>query len=505
MGHSVTRLPLCIAAALVGVLLIAPSADAAYQLQASWGGQGSAAGQFNNPGMAGVSPDGGTIYVADTGNNRVELFTADGGFLDQFGAGQLSAPSAVAVGPDGTVYVTDTGNNRVVRYSSDGRTVLTQWGTPGSLDGQFNAPTGIAVGGDGSVYVGDSGNRRLQRFLDNGTHVATINAGGFQSVQGVAVGADGSVYVVDPGGARVQRFDASNNPQSGWGTAGGGDGQFISPRGIAATSQGVYVADASQSRIQKFTTSGAFLDALDASVDPALSAPVGIAVSSIGAIYVSQTSGGRVARYGETGTGPGGGDGGGSLPPPKTGERANAVPTEGTVRVRRPGSSSFELLKESDQIPIGSIVDVTDGEVSLTTTASATTTQTAVFFDGVFQLFQDKKRRPVTELRLYGGNFRKGCPRTRGQRASTSASRKKKVVRQLWGKGKGRFRTKGRYSAASIRGTEWLTQDRCDGTNVRVKEGSVTVRDLVNRRNKVVKAPRSFFVSSKKLDKKSRR
>ena len=79
-----------------------------------------------------------------------------------------------------------------------------------------------------------------------------------------------------------------------------------------------------------------------------------------------------------------------------------------------------------------------------------------------------------------------------------ASARKKKVVRQLWGIGKGNFRTKGKYASAAIRGTQWLTQDRCDGTNVRVTEGTVTVRDLVKKKNVAVTAPKSYFAAAPK-------
>ena len=67
-----------------------------------------------------------------------------------------------------------------------------------------------------------------------------------------------------------------------------------------------------------------------------------------------------------------------------------------------------------------------------------------------------------------------------------------KPVRRLWGKGKGKFRTKGRYASATIRGTWWLTADFCKYTLVRVNEGSVTVQNLVSKKFQVIKAPKSF-------------
>ena len=69
-------------------------------------------------------------------------------------------------------------------------------------------------------------------------------------------------------------------------------------------------------------------------------------------------------------------------------------------------------------------------------------------------------------------------------------------VRRLWGDGRGRFRTRGRYGAATVRGTKWLTLDRCDGTKVRVVRGKVAVRDLghPNRTPKLVTAGEKAFV-----------
>ena len=69
-------------------------------------------------------------------------------------------------------------------------------------------------------------------------------------------------------------------------------------------------------------------------------------------------------------------------------------------------------------------------------------------------------------------------------------------MRKLWGDGRGRFRTRGRYGAATVRGTRWLTLDRCDGTKVRVVRGKVAVKDLArpNRRPKLLRAGQSTLV-----------
>ena len=491
--QAVTRLAFLTSAGLAALLIAAGSALAAYQFETSWGQPGTADGQFTGTFLA-VGPDG-SVYVSDGSNQRIQKFTADGAFLLTFGsggsgAGQFGLPSGIAVGPDGSVYVSDSTNNRMQRFDANGG-FISQWGTPGAGDGQFNNPSGVAVGPDGSVYVGDSGNNRVERFLADGTFLSsfTSGAGGFTTIRGVAAGSDGSVYVVDQGNNRVERFDSNGTFLGSWGSTGTGDGQFSNPVGVAASAAGVYVADSFQGRIEKFTSTGAFVDSLDAagSGDASLSNPTGVAISSAGLIYVLG-NGSRVSRYTETG--------GANLPPPSTGETANAQPVNGTVKIKSPGSGQFITLTAGQQIPIGSIIDVTKGTIDLTTTAGQTTTQTARFYAGVFKLTQPKTSQPVTELQLFGGNFKKSCGAPTPRRASASA--KKKVVRQLWGSGKGKFRTKGRYSSASIRGTQWLTQDRCDGTLVRVTEGSVTVRDDVKKKNVIVKAPKSYLAAAPK-------
>ena len=72
--------------------------------------------------------------------------------------------------------------------------------------------------------------------------------------------------------------------------------------------------------------------------------------------------------------------------------------------------------------------------------------------------------------------------------ATKKRKRSKRRVRRLWGDGKGRFRSDGRFGSAGVRGTIWLTEDRCDGTLVRVRQGSVDVRDIPRRRTVTVSA-----------------
>ena len=74
----------------------------------------------------------------------------------------------------------------------------------------------------------------------------------------------------------------------------------------------------------------------------------------------------------------------------------------------------------------------------------------------------------------------------------------KKKQRKLWGDGKGKFRTKGQFSSATVRGTKWVVIDRCRETETRVVRGSVTVRDLVRGRTVIVRPGKPYIARKPK-------
>jgi hypothetical protein len=102
----------------------------------------------------------------------------------------------------------------------------------------------------------------------------------------------------------------------------------------------------------------------------------------------------------------------------------------------------------------------------------------------------------LTEARLKGASFKACRTRKSSRRSSTHAqasARSKRRIRRLRGNGKGRFRTRGRYSAATVRGTDWTVTDRCDGTLTQVKRGKVAVRDFRRRKNVSVRAGKRYL------------
>ena len=157
--------------------------------------------------------------------------------------------------------------------------------------------------------------------------------------------------------------------------------------------------------------------------------------------------------------------------------------------------AGFVPLKGAANIPIGSQLDTANGRVALTSAADTggKKTQKADFYTGIFQIKQSvPKKKPkkakalITDLVLKGEPPRSQCAPQKGARSAGVDKKKgpQAVLGQLWGSGKGKFRTSGKYSSATVRGTIWLVQDRCEGTLTKVSRGTVQVADF--QRNKTV-------------------
>jgi hypothetical protein len=121
-----------------------------------------------------------------------------------------------------------------------------------------------------------------------------------------------------------------------------------------------------------------------------------------------------------------------------------------------------------------------------------------------------KPKKPValiTDIVLKGQIARSQCAPLKGARSAATDKKKgpKGVLGKLWGNGKGKFRTTGKYSSATVRGTIWLTQDECDGTLTKVRRGVVQVRDFKRKKTVSVKAGHSYLARAARVASKSRR
>ena len=181
-------------------------------------------------------------------------------------------------------------------------------------------------------------------------------------------------------------------------------------------------------------------------------------------------------------------------PPPSFGRTVDIGLVSGTVIVTLPNGSSFTLTSQDRNIPIGSLIDTTHGRVDLRAAhpaarAAASRVEDAQFFGGAFHVRQSSAL-PVTQIRLSGGDFA-ACRAP--AHAHPAAGLPHRVLRLLHASGTGRFQTTGRYAAATVRGTIWLTEDFCDGTLVRVTQGVVSVENLVTHATVTVTAGQRYF------------
>ncbi|MCY4253074.1 MAG: NHL repeat-containing protein, partial [Thaumarchaeota archaeon] len=304
MGHA---LPAAMAIAALAAALAAPAMaeGPAHEFVTSWGSLGaSGEGRFSGPTSLAVDHVG-SVYVADTGNARIQKFNNLGGFealWDGLGNSteSLSSPMGVAV-MDGRVYVVDSVLESVIVYGLDGE-YLSRWGGHGGDPGEFLQPRGVAAR-NGTVYVADTGNSRVQAFTPSGTHLLTFGtdrneAARLRSPVGIAVAPDSSVFVMDPGTMTMLHYGANGTLIGHFdGTVAG---KSLRPRGVAVDGEGkVYVADTRNDRILRLEPGGMTLSAWGDAGNGAYKylMPTDVAIDLYGQLFVVDSGGHSIKKY----------------------------------------------------------------------------------------------------------------------------------------------------------------------------------------------------------------
>ncbi len=211
---------------------------------------GLAVGNVNAPQGLAYNPLIDSLYIADTGNNRIQVVSnassaapitsvfanATAGTM----VGQVNQPQAVAIDLSGQVYVADTGNNRI-QVNTNGLSsgwAIFAGADAGTSIGKMNSPRGIYVTSTNQVYVADTGNNRIQvntnglangwiMFMSPGIATGSVNA-----PQGVTVALSGNAFIGDTGNNRIQKKSISTGVTSIVGTPGTNIGQFNQPTGV---------------------------------------------------------------------------------------------------------------------------------------------------------------------------------------------------------------------------------------------------------------------------------
>jgi RHS repeat-associated protein len=265
----------------------------------TFGTKGTAGGDLTEP--AGDAIDAsGDVWAVDTGDSRLEKFSATGGFIETIGfgvsngeakfeictsscragiagagSGQFLEPAGIAIS-GGKVYVAEYGNDRVEIFNEKGE-YLGQFGSKGTGAGQLEGPAAVAVGA-GGVWVGELADPRVDKFSTAGAFLGTAgygvsngeakfqdctaschagiagtSTGQFESIAGMTATATG-VYIIDSGNARVEWLSEEGKYERTFGSKGTGNGQFTDPTGIALAGSDLYVSDAVTDRIQVFNT-----------------------------------------------------------------------------------------------------------------------------------------------------------------------------------------------------------------------------------------------------------
>jgi hypothetical protein len=180
------------------------------------------------------------------------------------------------------------------------------------------------------------------------------------------------------------------------------------------------------------------------------------------------------------------------------------VPGRPPALVQTPGSAGFTAANPTQDLPPGTTVDISGDRAMSIFNYNGRRMNFLGVPDHVpsrFVLINGLRTqgKPI-RIKLVGGNFNQCTSKAKGRKYQVyEGARKKKPtkpIRRLWGSGKGKYETKGNYASATVRGTFWLVADYCNGTLVKVRSGTVVVRDFVTNKTILVTSGHTYFAKS---------
>lgn len=397
-----------------------------------------------------TGPDGNLWFTMASGIGRI----TPAGVITQFTAGITSGsrPTGIAAGPDGALWFTGSvAPGRIGRITTDG--VVTEFRvglTPGS------EPLGITAGPDGNMWF-------AQRLSDSIGRITTYPAvtSGVATLTGATTA---SVTAAITPNSQDAEFRVEYGPTTAYGSSSTpvAATASLSPVTVSATLSGLAPGATTHYRTVATSASGTTYGpdrTVDTPATPAAPAP--------------------------------------AEPTPTVGRRVVAETLSGVIRVKRPGSSAFTTLSAETPVPVGTVIDSSKGRIEVVSALPGGATQSATFWGGVFQVRQTVSAGGTVDIHLRGPA--PSCATVRRAASHSEDAVRRPVQRTLWGKdSKGKYRTHGRNSVATVRGTVWMTRETCAGTLTRVTEGAVAVRDVARKKTVLVRKGGSYLARARR-------
>jgi 4-amino-4-deoxy-L-arabinose transferase-like glycosyltransferase/sugar lactone lactonase YvrE len=260
-----------------------------------WGGPGADEGLFNEPRDIAVDQEG-NVYVADTGNRRIQKFDSQGEFLLAWSGGEAGfvEPLAVVVSSQGQVLVLDSEPGWVYRFTSDGEPL----GRFGGPEAQLFHPRGMAIDSQDNVYIADTGGCRIIKYDIQGNRLTQFGDKGSGPGQlleptDVAVGAGGDLYVADTANLRIQHWDFFGRYQGEWAVPVAS--AYNGPHLALAADSSLFVTTPEQHQVRRYSSGGELLGQWGGLEQFRI--PVGLTLDEAGNLYVADTLNHRVQRF----------------------------------------------------------------------------------------------------------------------------------------------------------------------------------------------------------------